>query len=68
MKPILSEKEEEMVQSYCLENKVKFFKVSAKTGTNITKAYHTLVEEAYVYSYSKRKGKTVPIVIAQDKQ
>ena len=46
---------------------MKFFKVSAKTGANVTKAYHTLVEDAYTYSYSKRKGRTVPVVIAQDK-
>lgn len=47
---------------------MKFFKVSAKTGESINKAYHSLVEEAYTYSYTKRKGKTVPVVIIKDKK
>lgn len=47
---------------------MKFFKVSAKTQVNVTKAYHTLVEDAYTYSYSKRKGRTIPVLIAQDKK
>jgi len=38
-------------------------KVSAKSGENINQAYYSLIEEAYTYSYSKRKGKTVPVVI-----
>lgn len=44
---------------------MKFFKVSAKSGVNVLKAYLTLVEEAYTYSYGKRKGRTVPILIAE---
>lgn len=42
---------------------MKFMKVSAKSGENINQAYYSLIEEAYTYSYSKRKGKTVPVVI-----
>lgn len=44
---------------------MKYFKVSAKTGAGLEKAYHTLVEDSYTYSYTKRKGKTVPVVIGK---
>lgn len=47
---------------------MKFFKVSAKSGVNVLKAYLTLVEDSYTYSYGKRKGRTVPIVIAEEKR
>jgi hypothetical protein len=43
---------------------MKFVKVSAKSGENIIKAYHDLVQDAYIYSNSKRKGATVPVVIS----
>lgn len=42
---------------------MKFFKVSAKSGEGLHTAYDELVQEAYTYSYSRRKGKTIPVII-----
>lgn len=47
---------------------MKFVKVSAKSGEGLKEAYDSLVQEAYTYSYSKRKGKTVPVVINEKSQ
>jgi GTPase SAR1 family protein len=63
LKERLTQEEEVLISEYCQKNNMKYFKVSAKTGENVTNAYNTLVEEAYAYSYNHRKGSTVPVVI-----
>lgn len=54
-----------MIKKYCELNNMKFMKVSAKNGLNVTQAYHSLVQDAYTYSYSRRKGRTVPVIISE---
>ena len=65
LKPHLSPEEEEKVQKYCEENNMKFIKVSAKSGEGIHMAYDSLIQEAYTYSYSRRKGTTIPVIIKE---
>ena len=63
LKPYLSEEDEIKVNRYCSENNMKFMKVSAKSGEGLHEAYDSLVQDAYTYSYGRRKDKTIPVVI-----
>ena len=63
LKPYLSEEDEIKVNRYCSENNMKFMKVSAKSGEGPHEPYDSLVQDAYTYSYGRRKDKTIPVVI-----
>lgn len=64
LNPELSGENKALLDTYCKENNLPFIKVSAKSGLNIDEAYKKLIESAYLYSFGRRKGKTVPVVIS----